>query len=105
MSSCFTGSDLQDVSAFPDLFKMRRFEMRNVGLIRTTDLHFKMPLLESLDLQDNRIYEIESVDDLANYTSLVEVNFVNNPLFVHKNLQEMITEANPLLEVVNKKQI
>ena len=79
--------------------------MRNVGLIRTTDLHFKMPLLESLDLQDNRIYEIESVDDLANYTSLVEVNFVNNPLFVHKNLQEMITEANPLLEVVNKKQI
>ena len=86
MNQCFTGKDLADLSAFPDLFKMRKFEMRDVGLIRTTDLHFKMPLLENLDLQDNRIYEVEAIDDLANFTSLVEVNFVNNPVFVHKNI-------------------
>ena len=50
MSSCFVQSDLADVSAFPDLFNMKRFTMRDVGLIRTTDLHFKMPVLEVLDL-------------------------------------------------------
>jgi len=50
MSSCFTDSDLADVSAFPDMFQVKRFVMRDVGLIRTTDLHFKMPLLEILDL-------------------------------------------------------
>ena len=60
--------------------------MRDVGLIRTTELYFKMPVLEVLDLQDNKIFEIEAVDDLFNYTSLVEVNFAKNPLNVHKNL-------------------
>ena len=50
MSACFTDADLADVSAFPDMFQMKRFIMRDVGLIRTTDLHFKMPLLEILDL-------------------------------------------------------
>ena len=83
MSSCFVDKDLKDVSAFPDLFQMTKFVMRDVGLIRTTDLHFKMPLLEILDLQDNRIYEVEAVDDLANFTSLVEVNFSKNPVTVH----------------------
>ena len=87
MSSCFTDSDFKDVSALPDLFKLRRFVMRNVGLIRTTDLHFKMPVLEILDLQDNRIFEVEAVDDLCNFTSLVEVNFGHNPINVHANLQ------------------
>ena len=50
MNSCFVQNDLADVSAFPDLFNMKRFTMRDVGLIRTTDLHFKMPVLEVLDL-------------------------------------------------------
>lgn len=69
------------------MFQMRKFIMRDVGLIRTTDLHFKMPLLELLDLQDNRIYEVEAVDDLSNFTSLVEVNLSSNPLNIHNNLQ------------------
>lgn len=50
MNSCFTERDFADVSSMPDLFNMKRFFMRDVGLIRTTDLHFKMPLLECLDL-------------------------------------------------------
>mmetsp|Transcript_8252 Transcript_8252/g.11433 ORF Transcript_8252/g.11433 Transcript_8252/m.11433 type:complete len:88 (-) Transcript_8252:2269-2532(-) len=87
MNSCFTERDLADVSAFPDMFKMRRFRMRDVGLIHTTDLHFKMPVLEYLDLQDNKIFEVEAVDDLSNYTALVEVNMSNNPVNVHANLQ------------------
>lgn len=103
MNSCFVQSDLADVSAFPDLFNMKRFTMRDVGLIRTTDLHFKMPVLEALDLQDNRVFEVEAIDDLANFTSLVEVNFANNPVNVHADLQNMILDANPLLEVVNKR--
>ena len=105
MSSCFVDRDLADVSAFPDMFQMRKFIMRDVGLIRTTDLHFKMPLLELLDLQDNRIYEVEAVDDLSNFTSLVEVDLSSNPLNIHNNLQQMIIDANPLLEVVNKRQV
>ena len=74
------------MSALPDLFKLRRLMMRGVGLIKTTDLHFKMPVLEILDLQDNKIFEVEAVDDLCNFTSLVEVNFAENPVTVHANL-------------------
>ena len=48
---------------------------------------------------------MESIDDLANFTSLVECNFACNPVNVHSNLQAMMTEANPMLEVVNKRQV
>ena len=105
MNYCFTDSDFKDVSSLPDLFKLRNFSMRGVGLIKTTDLHFKMPILEILDLQDNKIFEVESIDDLSNFTSLVEVNFAENPINVHKNLQEMMSEANPMLEIINKRQV
>ena len=105
MNSCFTEKDFANVNAIPDLFKMKKFYARDVGLIHTRDLHFKMPLLEILDLQDNRIYEVETIDDLANFTSLVEVNFSSNPLNVHANLKQMILDANPLLEIVNKRQV
>jgi hypothetical protein len=48
---------------------------------------------------------MEAVDDLSHYPNLVEVNFANNPLQVHAELQKMICEANPLLEIVNKRQL
>ena len=51
------------------------------------------------------MFEVEAIDDLANFTSLVEVNFANNPVNVHADLQNMILEANPLLEIVNKRQV
>lgn len=86
MNYCFTESDFKDVSSLPDLFKLRSFSMRGVGLIKTIELHFKMPILEILDLQDNKIFEVEAIDDLSNFTSLVEVNFADNPVNVHKNL-------------------
>ena len=50
MNGCFTESDFTDTSSFPDLFNMKRLVMRGVGLIRLYDLHFKMPVLEILDL-------------------------------------------------------
>ena len=105
MNSCFVLKDCTDLSAFPDFFNMRKFTFRDNGLVHTTDLHFKMPVLEILDLQDNRVYEVEAIDDLANFTSLVEVNFANNPVNIHAGLQEMICEANPLVEIVNRRQI
>ena len=85
MDECFVDEDFKDVSTIPNLFNLRKFSMRKVGLIHTTDLHFKMPVLEVLDLQDNKVYEVEAIDDLANYTSLVEVNYANNPLNIHVN--------------------
>ena len=62
-----------------------------------------MPQLEVLDVQDNRIYEVNAIDDLAFFKRLVEVNFCNNPVQVHAELQKMILDANPLLEIVNKR--
>lgn len=79
--------------------------MRDVGLIYASTLHTKMPNLEVLDLQDNRIYEIEMAENLSNLKHLVEVNLSNNPIQVHAELQQMILEANPLIEIVNKRQI
>jgi len=50
MNSCFIDKDFKDCSALPDLPKMRKLFMRDVGLIYTANMHIKMPNLEVLDL-------------------------------------------------------
>ena len=50
MNECFTQPDFKDVSAIADLPNLQKFFMRGVGLIHTTDLPFKMPSLEILDV-------------------------------------------------------
>lgn len=79
--------------------------MRDVGLIYASTLHLKMPNLEVLDLEENRIYEVEMAENLSKFKELVEVNLCNNPIQVHAELQNMIIEASPLVEIVNKRQI
>ena len=105
LDGCFTERDFSDCSALPELFALQKFSMRDVGLIYAATLHTKMPNLEVLDLQDNRIYEIEMAENMQHFKHLVEVNLSNNPIQVHAELQKMITDANPLIEVVNKRQI
>lgn len=41
--------------------------MRGVGLIYASNLYLKMPNLETLDLEDNRIYEVEMAENMGKF--------------------------------------
>ena len=68
-----------------------------------TDISVKFPMIEVLDLQDNKIYEMDALDDLKLLSHLVELNFLDNPLMIHKSLHDDVVETIPMIEVFNNK--
>lgn len=50
LDSAFPDRDFTDINEIPDLPELESLTIRNVGLISLTDLHFKFPALEHLDL-------------------------------------------------------
>ena len=79
--------------------------MRDVGVIHVTDIDKKLPCLEALDLEDNKVFELEAIDELRLLSALVDINLHGNPLCIHKSLQDQIVEAMPQLEVVNRRDV
>ena len=105
LSNCFVEKDFTAISDLPDLQSVERFVMRSVGIIHITDIDQKMPMLEALDLQDNKIYDVQSVDELRLLSALADINLYGNPIMIHKNLQDDIVEVMPQLEVFNARDI
>ena len=60
------------------------------------------PNLTVLDLGKNKIFAVEAVEALHMLTELAEVSFKDNPICVHKHLQEMVVDVVPQIEVVNR---
>lgn len=105
MSECFSQADFHSISNFPEIETLTKFEFRNVGLISLTQLHAKFPNLEVLDVSENKIFEIETVDEFAHFGSLMVLNFEENPIMVHLKLQQMLQDVLPSLEIFNDKAI
>ena len=90
LSNCFIEKDFTAIADLPDLHSVERFVMRDVGLIHLTDIDQKMPMLEALDLMDNKIYDVQSVDELRLLSALADINLYGNPIMIHKNLKDDI---------------
>lgn len=71
MSDCFLQPDFASMDSFPEVMNLVNFEFRNVGLIRLHGISLKMPSLEVLDVSENKIFEVETVDELAQLSSLL----------------------------------
>ena len=61
--------------------------------------HF--PNLTNLDLSYNKIFKTEAIEELHTLPDLAEVSFHENPICVHKHLNEMVNEVVPNIEMVN----
>ena len=95
MSRCFMDDDFKEIKALPDLWDLQRLEMQGVGLIFITGIDRKFPNLISLDLKQNKIYSMEAINVLYECKNLAEVNYIDNPICVHRDLIHMVEEAAP----------
>ena len=58
-----------------------------------------------LDLSNNKIFSIESIEVLHKLENLAEINFKENPVCVHKHLVSMVLDVVPNIEVVNSESL
>jgi hypothetical protein len=60
------------------------------------------PNITVLDVANNKIFSVEAVEILHKLPNLAEINFSDNPICVHKHLNEMILDVVPNIEVINR---
>ena len=61
------------------------------------------PELEVLDLENNRIFQVESIEILQKLKNICELNIRGNPICNHLQVNEMILDVIPQIEMVNNK--
>ena len=49
----------------PEVYQLERFYFGKVGLLNLNGISERMPLLEQLDLAENKIYDLDSLDELG----------------------------------------
>lgn len=76
--------------------------LKGVGLEYLHNIDYIFPKLQVLDLTENKILTVESIEILKCLPEIAEVNFLENPVCVHENVKEMILEVVPSLEVINE---
>jgi hypothetical protein len=76
--------------------------MKGVGLEDVHGIQSIFPNLQVLDITDNKIVTVDTIDTLAKIKDLAELNILNNPIMIHANINQMILEEMPNIEVVNE---
>ncbi|CDW76546.1 protein phosphatase 1 regulatory subunit 7 isoform x1 [Stylonychia lemnae] len=97
--------DMQTLDGFVDLPELEDLSLQSNGLISIIGIEDKFPNLTVLDISFNRIFSVENIDILAELPNLAEVFFNDNPICVHKHLKELVKNACPFIEVINREEI
>eukprot|EP00347_Sterkiella_histriomuscorum_P021343 403334317 len=97
--------DMQTIEGFVDLPELEFLSLQGNGIISILGIEEKFPNLTVLDLSQNRIFSVENVDILSELPNLAEVFFNDNPICVHKHLKELVKNAVPFIEVINREEI
>jgi len=107
LNSAFPKQNLEsiDVFSFLKMQDLDDLQLKQVGLLHLQGIADIFPSLECLDLADNKIFSVEALEELHKLEDLSDVSFKNNPICIHKHLEEMVMTVVPNIEVVNQTQI
>ena len=81
--------------------ELDELSLKQVGLLQIKNIDKLFPNLSVLDLTKNRIFSVEAIEELHKLDMLAEVSFKDNPVCVHKHLNEMVQQVVPNIEVIN----
>lgn len=95
------GTAMTDIEGLVTLEELNTLTMRGNGIVNLTDIHKKYPYLTVLDVSYNKIYSYSVIEELQKMEELAEINLHENPICVHKDLQEQLKEMLPQIEVIN----
>ena len=70
MNNCFVQEDFQHFEEFPEVFQLERLQLKKVGLLTMGGLKERTPLLEVLNLAENKIRDLDVIDEVAKLDNL-----------------------------------
>jgi len=103
MNKCF--KEMQTIEAFVELPELEDLSLQGNGIISILGIEVKFPNLTVLDLSHNKIFSVENVDILSQLPNLAELYLNENPICVHRHLKDLVKQAVPFIEVVNREQL
>lgn len=107
LNNAFPKKNLDDIDVFNmcKLPYVDELSLQNVGLVSIVGISKIFPSLTILDLTNNKIFSVNSVEELHKLPQLSEVSFKDNPLCAHKHLIDMVRDVVPEIENVNNNQL
>lgn len=107
LNNAFPKKNLDDIEVFNmcKLPYVDELSLQNVGLVSIVGISKIFPSLTILDLTNNKIFSVNSVEELHKLPQLSEVSFKDNPLCAHKHLIDMVRDVVPEIENVNNNQL
>ena len=103
LNGAFYKQNLERIDSL-NFLEMERVEhlcLRGNGILNIQNIDTIFPNVVVLDLADNKIFSVDAVEELHKLSALAEVTMKNNPICVHKHLNDMIKDVVPEIEVVN----
>jgi Leucine-rich repeat (LRR) protein len=97
MNNAFPKLNMESTEVL-SFFKMEHLDdlsIRQNGLLNLKKIEFFCPNLTVLDLSHNKIFSVDAIETLHKLPNLAEINFIENPICVHKHLKEMILDVIP----------
>jgi len=76
----------------PGIFEVTSLEIGGIGLLNIDGIEDKFPQLRYLDINSNKIYSLDALDQLNKLKKLYSVNLEDNPITIHLHLNQMIME-------------
>lgn len=65
----------------------------------------RTPLLEVLNLAENKIRDLDVIDEVAKLDNLQTLNLDENPLMVHRDIASMFLDQCKMLEIFNEREV
>ena len=90
-----------EVFSFLKMSSCLNLHLKGVGLEELEKINEIFPALQILDVMDNKIHKMSQLEMLKQMPEIAELNVKNNPVCFHENVNEMILEYLPQIEVVN----
>jgi Leucine-rich repeat (LRR) protein len=80
---------------------LQKLDLQGVGLVSLEGLKQLFPNLVYLDVSDNKLYSFEIIESLRQLEEFADINIKNNPICVHRHLQDELIQHLPTIERIN----
>lgn len=107
LNNAFPKQNLEEIADISYLCfsELAELNLKGNGLMQIRGIEKLCKNITVLDLTGNKIFSVEAIEELHKLENLAEISFKDNPVCVHKHLQEMVSQVVPSIEMVNHESI